>query len=235
MRASGRILPQRGIFSRGRDLLKDQSYALWGLTQESLSRTLFPLAELTKAQVRILAGEMGLSTARKGESYEICFIPDNDYQRFLRERVQGLQEEVEGGEMAMNGEVVGRHRGFPFYTVGQRKGLGVAMGEPVYVTAIDPGRNRVEIGGERQLYRKGLLASSLNFIKYPDCSSPLRVQAKIRSMDKGGAATITETGDGSLQVIFDEERRAITAGQSVVFYEGEDVVGGGVIDRSLDS
>ncbi|HXX63733.1 MAG TPA: tRNA 2-thiouridine(34) synthase MnmA, partial [Bacteroidota bacterium] len=139
----------RYVLSRGKDEGKDQSYALWGLTQESLARTIFPLAELTKEDSRSLARRYGLAVAGKGESYEICFIPDDDYERFLKERVAGLSERVSGGEVVRDGVVVGKHRGFPFYTLGQRKGLGIAGGEPLYVTSVDQTSNRITIGTEQ--------------------------------------------------------------------------------------
>ncbi len=223
----------RYVLSAGRDGSKDQSYALWGLTQESLSRTMFPLADLTKPEVRELAERRGIPTARKPESYEICFIPDNDYARFLRERVPGLQSSVAEGEMVLDGKVVGRHQGFPFYTIGQRRGLGVAAGEPVYVTRIDAAANRIELGREDRLRNSGLLAKQVNMIKYPRWERPLRVKAKIRYRDEGGMATVESVSEDRIRVVFDEKRRAITPGQSVVLYEGDDLVGGGVIDEVI--
>jgi tRNA-specific 2-thiouridylase len=224
----------RYIVSRGQDAAKDQSYALWALTQESLARTLFPLGGLTKTEVRARAAGFDLPVADKGESYEICFIPDDDYERFLKERVPGLGDRVKGGQVVMEGKVVGTHRGYPFYTIGQRKGLGIAGGEPLYVTGIDPGTNRIEIGRKEELFHGGLIARKVNMMKYADCRTPLRVDARIRYKDQGGAARAVETDDGRLCVEFMERRRAITPGQSVVLYEGEDVVGGGVIDTILD-
>lgn len=221
----------RYVVSRGRDNSKDQSYALWGLTQDSLRRTMFPLADLTKAEVRALAASFKMPTAAKGESFEICFIPDNDYERFLKERIPDLGREVGGGDLVRDGTVVGTHRGYPFYTIGQRKGVGLATGEKVYVTGIDPRSNRVELGPERQLYHSSLLATGVNMIKYADCREPRRVVARIRYKDEGGPAIAQTLEDGSLSVVFDEKRRAITPGQSVVVYEGDDVIGGGVISR----
>jgi tRNA-specific 2-thiouridylase len=226
--ASGRFL-----LSRGRDETKDQSYALWALTQESLSRTLFPLGEMTKAEVRRTGAEMGIPSAGKGESFEICFIPDNNYERFLKERLPGLAERVSRGELVAGGKVVGEHRGYPFYTIGQRRGIGVAMGEPVYVTGIDKETNRVTLGPEEDLLRSGLVASGLNLIRCATLEAPLQVRAKIRYQDGGAQATISPLGEGKIRVLFDEPRRAITPGQSVVFYDLEDVVGGGVIDSVL--
>lgn len=223
----------RLVVSRGRDASKDQSYALWGLTQESLAKTLFPLADLTKQEVRTIGEKLGLATASKGESFEICFIPDNNYERFLKERRPDLQGRVEGGAMVLDGSIVGKHKGYPFYTIGQRKGLGLAAGEPLYVTRIDRRENRIDLGREADLYSQGLIAQNVNMIKYADCRTPRRLQAKIRYKDEGGASTVEEMEDGRVRVLFDAKRRAITPGQSVVFYEGDDVVGGGVIERVI--
>jgi tRNA-specific 2-thiouridylase len=224
----------RYYISRGQDVAKDQSYALWALSQDSLSRTLFPLAELTKAEARLIGEEAGLPRMGKGESYEICFIPDNNYERFLKERRPDLGSRVEGGEIVMDGEVVGRHNGFPFYTIGQRRRLGVFRPEPVYVTDVDHVNNRIGIGTEEKLYSDRLVAHEVNMQKYADARAPLRVDARIRYKDRGGMASISQDRDGSMNVVFDDPRRAVTPGQSVVFYEGEDLVGGGVIARSPD-
>ena len=221
----------RYVVSRGKDETKDQSYALWAVSQESLARTMFPLAGMTKPEARALAGRYGLPVAEKGESFEICFIPDNNYERFLKERVPGLAASVDGGEVLMDGKLIGTHSGFPFYTIGQRKGLGIAAAEPLYVTGIDPARNRVEVGTADRLLHRGLIARSVNMMKYESCRGPLRVDAKIRYKDQGGPAVITPLDGGRVRVEFDEKRRAITPGQSVVFYEGDDVVGGGIIDE----
>ena len=225
---------QRYVVSRGRDESKDQSYALWGLTQESLSKTLFPLADMTKPESRALGEKLGLPNMQKPESYEICFIPDNNYERFLKERLPDLEGRVGDGEIVMDGEVVGRHRGYPFYTIGQRRSIGVFRPEPLYVTAIDAKSNRIEVGVEARLHKGGLVAKQINMVKYADCREPRRVDAKIRYKDSGGAATVQDLPDGRAMVLFDEKRRAITPGQSVVFYEGDDVVGGGVIDEVID-
>ncbi len=225
----------RYVLSRGRDRSKDQSYALWGLTQDSLRRTLFPLGEMTKPEVRSLAAEMKIPTAGKGESFEICFIADNNYERFLKEWSPDLQQRVDGGELILDGKVVGRHRGYPFYTIGQRKGLGVATGEPVYVTGIDADVNRIHLGRGEQLLRRELLGRDVNLIKVEGLESPLRVRARIRYQDEGAAATAYPAPEGKIRVLFDEPRRAITPGQSVVLYEEDDVVGGAVIETVLEA
>lgn len=223
----------RFVLSRGRDNAKDQSYALWGLSQDSLRRTIFPLGDLTKEEVRKIAGRMGLSVASKGESFEICFISDDNYERFLRETVPDMPERAPEGDMVMDGRVVGRHRGIPFYTIGQRKGLGVAVGEPVYVTGIDRERNIVRLGRGEELIRSGLIGRDPNFISVEECREPLPVHARIRYKDDGGPATVQSLPDGRIRVLFETGRRAITPGQSVVMYDGDDLVGGAVIDEVL--
>jgi tRNA-specific 2-thiouridylase len=224
---------ERYILSRGRDSAKDQSYALWGLSQESLSKTMFPLGDMTKPEVREFSEMVGLRTAHKPESYEICFIPDNDYERFLKERMPEL-EGLGGGHILKDGQIVGRHRGFPFYTIGQRRGVGVATGEPVYVTKIDYRNNVIEVGAEEELMHRALIARDVNLIKVNTLDGGLRVRARIRYRDDGSAATVYHIEEGTARVVFDEPRRPITPGQSVVFYDGDDVVGGGVIDRIFD-
>ncbi len=224
----------RYIVSRGKDLSKDQSYALWGLSQESLSRTLFPLAEWVKGDARAYGERRGLVRPTKKESFEICFIPDNDYARFLKEQRPDLARDVDGGEIVHDGKVIGRHHGYPFYTIGQRKGIGIARPEPLYVTRIDAAANVIEVGNEENLYHRRLIASRVNLMKYDECAEPRRVDARIRYKDSGGAAVIRSLDDDRMEVLFNEPRRAITPGQSVVFYEGDDLVGGGVIGEVLD-
>lgn len=224
----------RLVLSRGLDRSKDQSYALWAVTQESLARTLFPLAELTKPESREIAQRFNLPVAGKRESYEICFIPDNDYRRFLKENVNGLEEEVAAGEVIRDGKVIGKHDGYPFYTIGQRKGLGIAAKEPIYVIGVYPETNQVEVGTADRLEHRGLRADSVNLIKYTDLNEPRRLTAKIRYKDDGAEALCRTLPDGRLEVLFDKPRRAITPGQSVVLYEGEDVVGGGVITEKYE-
>ncbi|MEO5929565.1 MAG: aminomethyltransferase beta-barrel domain-containing protein, partial [Candidatus Kapaibacterium sp.] len=175
-----------------------------------------------------------LAVAGKRESYEICFIPDNDYNRFLKENVEGLEERVAGGEIVKDGEVIGHHSGFPFYTVGQRKGLGLSSPEPLYVIDIDSGTNRVYVGGTEELMHRGLRAERVNLIKYAAIDKPMRLTAKIRYKDEGAPALVRTLPDGTLEVKFEEPRRAITKGQSVVLYDGDDVVGGGVIREWFD-
>ncbi len=224
----GRYVVARGTYSE-----KDQSYALWALSQEALSRTLFPLGELTKPRVREVASQLGLRTAGKSESYEICFVPDNRYDRFLSDRIPGLRQKVGGGEIVRAGKVVGRHEGYPFYTIGQRRGIG-AHGQKMYVTGIAEEGNRVTIGPEKELYHRALKASKANWISVPAVQGEMRVQAKVRYKDDAENATVYTESQESFRLVFDEPKRAITPGQSVVLYDAEVVVGGGVIESVLD-
>lgn len=224
----------RFVISKGVDENKDQSYALWGLTQESLGRTIFPLGHLTKDKIRAMATEMGFhNLVNKPESYEICFVPDNDYRGFLKRRVEGLEEKVMGGDFVLeDGTVVGKHKGYPFYTVGQRKGLGVALGYPVYVTSIRPEENKVVLGTYGKLARRGMVVHKLNFMKYPYLAEATQAVTKIRYNDPGHASSIHQKHD-TMEVNFDQDVYAVAPGQAAVFYEGNDVIGGGWIKSSF--
>jgi tRNA-uridine 2-sulfurtransferase len=224
---------KRSVLSKGKDRTKDQSYALWALSQDSLRRTLFPLAGYTKTEVRSLAGRFGLDVASKGESFEICFVPDNNYARFIKERVAGLEKQLSDGEIVVDGKIVGRHEGYPFYTIGQRRGLGISSADPLYITAIDPHHNRITLGSSDDLLHQGLTASQLNMIKYVSIGEQKKYSAKIRYKDPGSPASVRTQLDGTLEVLFDEPKRAVTPGQSVVLYEDDDVVGGGIIDYAI--
>jgi len=223
----------RFVISRGKYEQKDQSYALWAVPQSALSKTIFPLGDLTKPEVRGLAQKFGLRNASKDESYEICFVADNSYERFLKERVPDLESKVSGGEMIRDGEIVGSHRGYPFYTIGQRKGIG-AFGRKMYVTDIDSVSNRVSIGTAEQLDHKGLIASGVNWSGRDRPLSEIRATAKIRYKDKDTSATVWPVVDGRIRVAFDDGKRAITPGQSVVLYDGDDLLGGGIIESVLN-
>ena len=225
----------RYVISKGKDENKDQSYALWGVSQESLSRTIFPLGHLHKSEIRDMATEKGfVDLVNKSESYEICFVPDNDYRGFLKRRVEGLEEEVAGGEFVLeDGTVVGTHKGYPFYTVGQRKGLGVALGYPVYVTEIQKEANRVVLGTFDELERDGMYVNQLNLSKYDDLNGQrLDTITKVRYNDDGSPAIIEQAGD-VMKVFFGKGVKAIAPGQAAVFYEGNDVIGGGWITASF--
>ncbi|WP_375444980.1 tRNA 2-thiouridine(34) synthase MnmA [uncultured Fibrella sp.] len=227
----------RYVISKGVDTLKDQSYVLWGVSQESLARTKLPLGNLKKSEIRQMATDRGfIELVTKSESYEICFVPDNDYRGFLKRRVPTLEAEVAGGNFIMEstGKVVGKHEGYPFYTIGQRKGLGIALGHPVFVTEIRKDTNEVILGLDKDLYRNGMMVSKLNLQKYATLDEPLQTVTKVRYKDPGTSATITQTGTDQIEVRFDEGVSAIAPGQAAVFYEGDDVVGGGWIMKSFN-
>ena len=230
-----RLENNRYLISKGKDLKKDQSYALWGISQESLSRTIFPLGDLFKKEIKSFALKRGLSElVSKSESYEICFVPDNDYRGFLRRRVKGLEEKLAGGEFVLeNGEVVGHHEGYPFYTVGQRKGLGIALGYPVYVTEIQKENNRVVLGTFDELSRDGIYVKNLNIQKYSEIPhGKLDTVTKVRYNDLGNPAIIEQVGD-IIKVYFGNGVNSIAPGQAAVFYEGDDMIGGGWITKSF--
>ncbi len=223
----------RTVLMKALDVRKDQSYALWGVSQAHLARTKLPLGTFRKPEIRRMAAEFGLDrVADKPDSYEICFVPDNDYRRFLKERVEGLQARVSGGSIVTSdGTIVGRHEGFPFYTIGQRHGLGLALGYPVYVTDIDPDTNVITVGRRDELLQQTLEAGQINMIKYERLDEERPVEAKIRYNDPGAPGLGWQVDEDTLKVAFSRPRRAITPGQSVVLYEKEDVIGGGWINH----
>ena len=224
---------QRWILKRPADLAKDQTYFLFGLTQEQLSRTLFPLGKLTKPEVREVARQRGLALAEKPDSQEICFIPGGDYKQFITAYLeeQGEQVPETAGELvASSGEVIGRHEGIFNFTVGQRKGLGVSSPTPLYVLNIHPDSHRVTVGADGELATRTLRAGRLNWISIPELTAPMRVKIKIRHRHEPAWATLEPAGDpGEVIATFDEPQRAVTPGQSAVFYDGDEVVGGGWI------
>jgi len=222
----------RMVLSRGLYEAKDQSYALWAVSQEALGRTLFPLGDLTKPQVRAKASALGLSNASKQESFEICFVADYDHGRFLNEQVEGLQQSVAGGPIVMDGKQIGSHRGYPFYTIGQRKGIG-SFGKKVYVTEIDKESNTITIGTSVDLLHRGLVATDVNWVSVAPPRGELKVTAKVRYKDDASPAVLKPVQGGRVEILFDERKRAITPGQSVVVYDGDDVVAGGIIETVL--
>ncbi len=224
----------RYVISKGEDHNKDQSYALWGVQQGHLARTIFPLGRYRKREIRQFAEDAGLlNVANKPDSYEICFIPDNNYHRFLMDKVDGLEEKVKSGKFVdKNGNVVGKHKGYPFYTIGQRRGLDLPMGRPVYVTHIDAERNIITIGEKKDLISTTCKAKELNLVKYdriPD--GEMEITGKIRYNDDGAMGILRQVGDDEIEVSFPAGREAITPGQAVVCYEGDDVVAGGWIHK----
>jgi len=223
---------RRWLLRRPADLSKDQTYFLFGLTQDQLSRTLFPLGNLTKPEVRELARKHGLALAEKPDSQEICFVPGGDYKRFidayLSEQGESLPDTA-GELVTTDGKVVGEHSGIHNFTVGQRKGLGVATGSPLYVIQISGANKQVIVGGDEHLYSQTLRARRVNLISVGDLREPMRVAVKIRHRHEPAAATIEKAGGDEILVTFDAPQRAITPGQAAVFYDREIVVGGGWI------
>jgi tRNA-uridine 2-sulfurtransferase len=225
----------RYVISKGIDENKDQSYALWGISQESLSRTIFPLGDLQKSEIKAFAKERGfVDLVNKSESYEICFVPDNDYRGFLKRRIPGLEEQVKGGEFVLeDGTVVGTHEGYPFYTVGQRKGLGIALGYPIFVSEIQKDKNRVVLSSLEGLQRDGMWVDKLILGKYSDLLGVKKeTVTKVRYNDDGTPAVIEQIGD-RIKVLFHKGVSSIAPGQAAVFYEGDDVIGGGWIESSF--
>lgn len=222
---------ERYLLCKAADASKDQSYVLYCMTQDQLAHTRFPLGDLTKVQARSIAEAQGFVNARKHDSQDICFVPDGDYVAFM-ERYTGKQYEP-GDFLDLNGNVVGRHRGAVCYTLGQRKGLGLAMGAPVYVCAKDMENNTVTVGPNEALYATTLRANDWNWILFPTLTAPLEVMARARYNQKEQPATVYPEADGFARVEFSQPQRAMTPGQAVVLYQGDLVVGGGTIREVL--
>jgi tRNA-specific 2-thiouridylase len=228
--AQVRKLDDRYVVSKGLDDSKDQSYVLWGVTQECLQRTIFPMGNFHKKDIKQMAIDRGYhQLAAKSESYEICFIPDNDYRGFLKRRVEGLEEKVKDGNfVSVSGEVVGKHDGYPFYTIGQRK-IGVSLGnEPTYVVGINEIDNIVVVGTKEDLMKQEMYVRNINYVKYPKLTDGIQLLVKVRYKHNGEMATITNEGD-NLKVLFHNKVEGIAPGQSAAFYDGNDLVAGGFI------
>ena len=222
----------RYVVSKGIDEWKDQSYVLWGLSQDCLSRTIFPMGKYHKEDIKQMAIDRGYQElAQKPESYEICFIPDNDYRGFLKRRVEGLEEKVKGGNFINKlGEVLGTHDGYPFYTIGQRK-LGVSFGDDAtYVLEIRPETNEVVIGSKKDLKKQQMYVKGLNFVKYKSISDGFEAITKVR-YKHDGQMSVLKNIDNQMEVLFHKEVQGIAPGQSAVFYEGKDLLGGGFISK----
>jgi tRNA-specific 2-thiouridylase len=223
----------RYVISKGLDDWKDQSYVLWGVSQECLSRTMFPMGNFRKTEIRQMAMDMGLAElAGKSESYEICFIPDNDYRSFLKRQVPKVAEKLDGGNFVnTEGKILGKHKGYPFYTIGQRKGLEIAVGEPLYVTEILPETNTVVLGDTDSLKRKEMHVRNINLVKYASLEGEIKEAiTRIRYKDKGTLSTLEQSGS-EMKVTFHSPVTSVAPGQSAVFYEGDDVIGGGFIAK----
>ncbi|MEO8788235.1 MAG: tRNA 2-thiouridine(34) synthase MnmA [Chitinophagaceae bacterium] len=221
---------ERFVLSKAKDLTKDQSYVLWGLDQDCLSRSIYPLGDLLKKEVRQYAADKGyLELSKKNESYEICFVPDNDYRGFLKRQNPGLEAAVEGGDYVLSdGTKIGKHRGYPFYTIGQRKGLDKAFGKPMFVTKIVPETNTVVLGEAHELQAANLWVAGLNMQKYASIPDGLEAVTKIRYRDPGAESVLYNEG-ANIRVDFTHAVSGIAPGQSAVFYEGDDVIAGGII------
>ncbi len=217
----------RYLLRKSTDRHKDQTYFLYTMTQEQLRHSLFPVGGLTKAEVRRIAEKLELPVIDKPESQEICFIPDNDYARFLEEYTGTAARP--GPIIDRQGNILGEHRGIVSYTIGQRKGLGIASREPLYVIAIDPQNNTITVGGKNEVYATGLTASNLNWISIEKIDSPMNVKARVRYRHHEAKATVTPTSTSEAMVKFREPQMALTPGQAVVFYDDDSVVGGGLI------
>lgn len=206
---------------------KDQTYALYNLTQEQLSRTLMPIGDYTKDEIRAIAEKIGIQVANKPDSMDICFVPDQDYAGYIERETD--YKAIPGNFVDIDGNVIGRHQGILHYTVGQRKGLGLAMGHPVFVVAIRPETNEVVIGENKDVFSPKLYADRLNFMGIAHLEGEMRCMAKIRYSHAGAPCTIRMAGDDLLECVFDEAQRAITPGQALVLYDGDHVLGGGTI------
>lgn len=215
---------------KAEDKQKDQSYFLWGLNQDILSKAILPLGKYTKDQIRSLAKEKGfVKLAHKKESQEICFIHDNDYRKFLNEKVDNINYKIGPGNfISINGDVLGKHKGYPYYTIGQRKGLQIALGEPMYVVEIRPESNEIVLGRRDEMHKRVLYVENPNLIKYDKIPDDIKIYTKVRYRSEGMLSKVTHHQD-KLKVEFYEDVFAITPGQSAVFYEGDDLLGGGII------
>ncbi|HHE32725.1 MAG TPA: tRNA 2-thiouridine(34) synthase MnmA [Chlorobaculum parvum] len=215
---------------KGIDPEKDQSYFLWMLTQAELAKTLFPLGGYTKAEVRELARSFRVHAAEKKESQEICFVPNDDYCTYLAGAIPGLEQRVAGGEIVdQAGRVIAHHRGYPFYTIGQRRGLGVATGEPMYVMKIDAERNRIHVSSKADLECHQLTTTGMNWSGIATPDNPFATEARIRYRDRQSACSVEPIGDDRTRVTFREPKQGVACGQAVVFYDGDEVLGGGII------
>lgn len=224
----------RFVISKGIDEVKDQSYVLWGVSQNNLKRSKFPIGNFRKTEIKQMAMDWGYhELAKKSESYEICFVPDNDYRGFLTRKMNGEMEKLDGGNfVTTDGRTVGKHKGYPFYTIGQRKGLDIAFGKPMYVTEINPETNTVVLGEEDDLKRNGMWVGKMNLQKYAEIPDGLEAVTKVRYHDKGTMSNLFQK-DNKIKVEFGAKVSSIAPGQSAVFYEGNDVIGGGIIQSGF--
>lgn len=219
---------------KAKDKTKDQSYALWQLSQYALSRTIFPLGNFTKKEIREIASKLGLKSANIPDSQEICFVPNNNYRELINIRLPELKKTLESGDIIYKERKIGEHSGYINYTIGQRKGLNISLGKPVYVSKIDAKNNIVYVDDEDCIYSKGLICGQINLQKYEILANAVKANVKIRYKDSGSEAMIEQISENEIKVIFTEPKKAITPGQSAVFYENDDVIGGGIILSSIN-
>ncbi|MCB0723125.1 MAG: tRNA 2-thiouridine(34) synthase MnmA [Ignavibacteriae bacterium] len=224
----------RHFVSVAEDRNKDQSYALWRVSQYALSKTLFPLGSYTKPEIREMARKMNLKPADTPDSQEICFVPNEDYRALLNLRLPDRMESLTDGDVVYHDEKVGTHKGFPYYTIGQRRGLNIALGKPVYVSRLDPEHNVVFIDDEEGLYKSGFMTKESNMLKVEKLDKPAELNVKIRYNDSGSPAIVEQMDDDRFRVVFKDKKKSIAPGQSAVFYEGDDVIGGGIIDEIIE-
>ena len=224
----------RHFVSVAEDRNKDQSYALWRVSQYALSKTLFPLGSYTKPEIREMARKMNLKPADTPDSQEICFVPNEDYRALLNLRLPDKMESLTDGDVVYHDEKVGTHKGFPYYTIGQRRGLNIALGKPVYVSRLDPEHNVVFIDDEEGLYKSGFMTKESNMLKREKLDKPAELNVKIRYNDSGSPAIVEQIDDDRFRVVFKDKKKSIAPGQSAVFYEGDDVIGGGIIDEIIE-
>lgn len=222
----------RYFLKKGVDDTRDQSYFLWGLDQRALSKTLFPLGGYKKSQIREIAKRMNLKTAEKAESRENCFIADDNYHRFLKEWEERRGSYFEPGDIInQKGDILGKHQGTVFYTIGQRKGLGISNPTPLYVNQIDAKSNRIIVGDDKALFESKMIVKDINWIAYSSPPVEIKAEVKIRYLHKASSATIKPVGQTSAEIIFENNQRAITPGQSAVFYQEDILLGGGIIAK----
>lgn len=220
----------RYLLKKGKDKTKDQSYMLYNLTQEQLSKLLLPLGKYTKEEVRDIAKKAGLLTAHKKDSQEICFINDNDHHRFITE--YSKEKPIQGNFVDREGNILGKHKGISKYTIGQRKGIGISANKPIFVTDINPAKNEITLGDEKELFKKEIYVKDLNWIAFEKLEQEIIVNAKIRYAAREERAKLIPLAEGKIKAVFEKAQRAPTPGQAIVFYSKEYVLGGGIIESA---
>jgi tRNA-uridine 2-sulfurtransferase len=220
---------ERFFITAAEDKTKDQSYALWQVSQHALSKTLFPLGDLHKTKVREIARELGLKPADIPDSQEICFVPNDDYRQLIEIRLPELNKKLAGGNVVYHDKIIGKHKGYINYTIGQRRGLNLSLGKPVYVSKIDAEQNVIYVDDEEGLYDTVMFCRNINLQKFKSINSPMKARVKIRYKDSGDIALIEQHSENEIKVTFDKPKKSITPGQSSVFYDGSDLIGGGII------